>query len=327
MGFAETSKTNACDKIRNMAKQQGKIINARKINKMRWITGIVVSVIVIVITAVSVSLNIANYYQEAAIYPDVNFGTMRMFTTLSNILAAVAAFMCLPFQIDGLKRDKYKLPAWIVVLLYIGAVGTFLTFFIAITLLSITQGFVIIMFQNSNLFMHTINPLCITLLFVVILADARIKFKTSFLAMIPVTAYAFLYFIMVFVAKVWKDHYETNTYIPWPVSLLLVLLVAFGVAQLLRVLHNLRHDYVMKSIRKYYLESPDYECERVSDAVKKLAETESKFYHEGDDIYIPTDIIALLAERYSASIVPLDILYDIYLENYLISLKAKKQGK
>ena len=75
-----------------------------------------------------------------------------------------------------------------------GVLPPFLTFFIAITLLSITQGFVIIMFQNSNLFMHTINPLCITVLFVVILADARIKFKTSFLAMIPITAYAFLFF-------------------------------------------------------------------------------------------------------------------------------------
>ena len=37
-------------------------------------------------------------------------GTLRMFTTLSNIIAAVGASLCLPFQIDGLRRNKYKLP-------------------------------------------------------------------------------------------------------------------------------------------------------------------------------------------------------------------------
>ena len=56
----------------------------------------------------------------------------------------------------------------------------------------------------------------------------------------------------------------------------------------------------------------------------KLAEVESKFYSEGDDIYIPTDIIALLAERYNASFVPIDILYDIYLETYLKSINENK---
>lgn len=40
--------------------------------------------------------------------------------------------MCLPFQIDGLRRDRYKLPPWIV--MYVGAVGAFLTFFVAATL-------------------------------------------------------------------------------------------------------------------------------------------------------------------------------------------------
>jgi len=64
----------------------------------------------------------------------------------------------------------------------------------------------------------------------------------------------------------------------------------------------------------------------VSNAVAHLAQIESKYYHEGDDVYIPADIIQLLSTRYSASIVPVDILYDIYLENYLISI-GKNSGK
>ena len=301
---------------------QKEIVNVRKINKMRWITGLVMSSVVIVLTIVSVTLNISDFYNDKT--PEAGIGTLRMFTTISNIIAAVAAFMCLPFQIDGLRRDRYKLPPWIVVILYVGAVGTFLTFFIAITLLSIVQGFVHTMFVQSNLFMHTINPIFITLLFTLFLPDAKIRFRTSFLTIIPISIYALLYYIMVFVIGAWRDVYQTNDYIPWPVTLIIIISVAFSLSLLLRFLHNLSNKRVTTNIRKYYLESSDYDCPRVSDAVIKLAEVESKFYYEGDDIYIPTDIIALLSERYKASIVPLDMLYDIYLESYLKNIKKDK---
>ena len=302
--------------------KKDKIVNIRKINKMRWLAGIIMSIVAIVVTLVSVTLNILDFYNEGT--KEAGLNTLKMFTTLSNIMAAIAAFMCLPFQINGLKKDKYKLPNWIIILLYVGAVGTFVTFIFAITLISATKGFVYTMFGRSNIFMHTINPIIITLLFVLILSDSHIKFRTSFISLIPIVSYALLYFIMVFVTKVWKDHYNTNTFIPWPVSLLLVLCVAFGASQLLRILHNITNKYVTTNINRYYLESSDYDFENVSKAVMKLAEVESKFYYEGDDIYIPCDIIALLQTRYSASIVPLDILYDIYLESYLRNIKKEQ---
>ena len=308
-----------------MSDSQKKIVNARRINKMRWVAGLAMSLVVVAITVVSLSMNIADVYNEGG--PEAGLGTLRMFTTISNVIAAVAAFMCLPFQIDGLRKDKYRLPSWIVLLLYIGAVGTFLTFFIAITLLSITQGFVIIMFRNSNLFMHTINPIFITILFVLVISDHRIKFLPSLFGLIPITVYAFIYFIMVFVAGVWRDHYQANSIIPWPLTLLIILALSFGISQLLRFLHNLTHKYIEGNLTRYYLESEDFACPRVSDAVAKLAEIESKFYHEGDDIYIPVDIIALLGERYGASSLPVDILYDIYLESFLIHIGKGPKAK
>ncbi len=309
----------------NVNKKKKKISNARRINKMRWIAGLAMSVFVIAFTAVTLILNITNFYQDLPEGKGID--TLRMFTTISNIIAAVAAFMCLPFQIDGLKRDRYKLPPWIVILLYVGAVGTFLTFFIAITLLSIANGFVLMMLSKSNLFMHTLNPIFITLLFVLIISDVHIKFRTAFIALIPVLLYCVLYFVMVFATGLWDDHYQANAFIPWPVTFVIVVAIAFGISQLLRVLHNLTNKYVTSSIERYYLESKDYACPRVSDAVAKLAKANSVFYQEGDAIDIPTDIIALLSKRYEASIVPLDVLYDIYLENYLQSIKKASPTK
>ena len=297
------------------------IVNARRINKMRFISGIVICSLVIVLTFVAVALSLTDFFKTGS--SEAGIGTLKMFTTLSNIAAAFSAAMCLPFQIDGLRRDRYRLPSWIVVVMYVGTVGVFLTFFSAITIVSMYQGFVKTMFTKSSLFLHTINPILITILFVFIISDTHIKFSHSFISMIPIVIYMIVYFIMVFVAKVWKDHYHTNSFMPWPLSLLLMMSISFGVTQLIRVLHNLTNKHVTKSIEKYYMESPDFEFNRVSDAIAHLAEIESKFYHEGDDIYIPADIIQLLSERYKAKKVPVDILYDVYLEKYLIDIGKK----
>ena len=294
------------------------IANARKINKTRFISGIVVSVLVIAMTFVALSLSLSDYFHSES--SEAGIGTFKMFTTISNIIAAFSAAMCLPFQIDGLRRDRYKLPSWIVIVMYAGAVGVFLTFFVAITIISAYQGFVKAMFTNAKLFTHTINPLLITLLFVLVISDTHIKFSFSFISIIPVFVYMIIYLIMVIILKEWNDHYYTDKYIPWPVSLILIIAISFGICQLLRFLHNLTNKHVNKTIEKYYKESPDFEFPKIKDAIALLAKIESKFYYKGDDIYIPVDIIKMLSDRYGAERVPLDILYDIYLENYLISI-------
>lgn len=294
------------------------IVNARKINKMRFIFGIVICSIVMMMTFAVLALNLSDYYSYDT--PESGLGNLRMFTTISNIIAAVAAALCLPFQIDGLRRNRYNLPSWIVILMFVGAVSAFLTFFVAITLISSFQGFSKTMFEKSNLFLHTLNPLLITILFTVAISDTRIKFKHSFIPLIPIAAYMFLYFLMVFVFETWRDHYYTDKFIPWPVTLIILLVVSFGICQLLRFLHNLSNKYVSKKIEIYYKESPDFAYEKVTYAISHLAKLESKFYHEGDDLYIPVDIIKLLSDRYGTNTVPLDILYDIYLEQYLICI-------
>lgn len=296
------------------------IVNARRINKMRFIVGIVLCSLVIVMTFVALTLNLVDYKKQT---PESGIGTLRMFTTVSNIIAGFAALMCLPFQIDGLRRDRYKLPSWIVIVMYVGAAGVFLTFFVAITLITAYQGFVKTMFSNSNLYMHTINPLLITFLFVLVVSDAHIKFSQSFIAAVPVIVYMVVYFIMVFIAHVWRDHYYTDKFIPWPVSMVLIIAISFGVCQLLRALHNLTNKRVHRSIERYYKESPDFEFPKVSDAIAALAKIESKFYYEGDDVYIPVDIIQMLSDRYGARSVPVDILYDIYLEQYLLNIGVR----
>ena len=299
------------------------IVNARKINKARYIYGIVICSLVVIVTFVALVLNLSGFFSNGS--SESGLDTLKMFTTISNIIAAFSAAMCLPFQIDGLRRDRYRLPSWIVIVMFAGTVGAFLTFFTAITLITAYQGFVKTMLMKSNIFMHTINPILITFLFVLVISDVRIKFSYSFITLIPIAIYMVVYFIMVFVVKEWSDHYKTNAFFPWPVTLVLMVSVSFGVSQLMRVLHNLTNKRINKLIERYYKESPDFDFPIIGNAVAHLAKLESRFYYEGDDVYIPVDIIQMLSDRYSASKIPVDILYDIYLENYLISIGKKAQ--
>ncbi len=302
-----------------------KITNARTINKMRCIFGLIICSIVIVLTVVSLTLNIINFYKDET--PEAGIGTLRMYTSLSNILATLAASICIPFQIEGLRKNRFKLPSWVVEAMYIGTCGVFLTFIIALTMISPTSGFVYAMFERSNLFMHTLNPIFITILFTVAISDTRIKFSRTFFTIIPTFIYAVLYFILVFEAKVWRDHYHIRDIVQWPVAFIVIMAVAFGLSVLLRFLHNLTNKRVMKGIERYYKESPDYEFEKITFAISKLAKEESMYYSEGDNIYIPVDIIKLLSERYNATTLPLDIQYDIYLENYLSNIHVKELGE
>ena len=302
-------------------KKERKITSARAINKMRYIVGLIICLIVIVLTVVSFILNVTNFYNEST--PESGLGTLRTYTTLSNLIAALAASICVPFQIDGLRKDRYKLPKWVVEVMYAGSVGVFLTFVMAISVISVSSGFIYAMFTNSNFFMHTLNPIFITILFTVAISDARIKFSRSFWSIVPTIAYGLLYFVFALATGIWRDNYRMQDYLPWPVTFLLILIAVFGLSQVLRLLHNSTNKYVSKHIEKYYKESPDYEFEKITFAIEKLAQEQAKYYSDGEDIYIPVDIIKMLSERYSNTTLPLDIQYDIYLENYLKSIKPE----
>ena len=74
--------------------RSGTIVNARKINKMRFISGIVICSLVIVVTFVALSLSLTDYFESGS--SEAGIGTLKMFTTISNVIAAFAAAMTSP---------------------------------------------------------------------------------------------------------------------------------------------------------------------------------------------------------------------------------------
>ena len=69
-----------------LEEKKAPITNARRINKMRCIIGLSICSIVVSLTIVALVLNIVNFFNEST--PEAGLGTLRMFTTISNIIAA-----------------------------------------------------------------------------------------------------------------------------------------------------------------------------------------------------------------------------------------------
>jgi len=279
-----------------------KIYDIRKVNKMRCIAGLVMGLVVSILTFVALILNVGNFYNENS--PEAGMGTLRMFTTLSNIIVGSGALLTIPFQIDGLRKNNYHLPNWIVDVLYVGTLGVALTFTVAITVISFSDGFVYAMFSKSNIFLHTINPICAIILFTFINSDHNIKFYKSFISLAPIVVYAIIYLILAIIvgdeSGGWRDVYKFNEYIPWPITFIIILAMAFGISNLLRYLHNLKHKHTKDAIIRYYKESTDYELSTIEEAISKLAKDNRKYYIRGD-IEVPTRIITILKERYNSN--------------------------
>lgn len=191
-----------------------------------------------------------------AIVQEVGWKSYHMFTILANMFAGIAAALCIPYAVDGLRYDNYHLPRWVVNVLYMATTGVALTFLIAVTVLSPMTSYYRMMLYSNNILFHTINPIIAILLFIFINSDHKVSFRSTFLAIAPVVLYAALYFVLVFVIGEenggWRDHYQIRDitqYVPLPLVVLGMVLIAFAVALLLRAAHNSVHKKRKKTDR------------------------------------------------------------------------------
>ena len=290
--------------------------DAKLINKKRCIIGIIMGSIMSFLAFIVLILNISNFYNQEG--PEVGRGTFRMFTTLSNVLCATASILTIPFQIEGLRKNNYHLPRWIVDLFYIGTVGVSTTFLMAITAISITYGFSYAMLLYSNLLFHTINPIIAIIIFTLINSDHNIKFYKSFITIIPIFIYGMIYLVMAILIGHdnggWRDVYRLNAVIPWPITYIIMFGICFGIANLLRFLHNKRHKFVKDEIIRYYKESDDFDKESIEEAVKTFAIMQKNDYASGN-LEVPVRILKIFKERYNSD-KSLEELSSLFVKYY-----------
>lgn len=256
-----------------------------------------------------------------AIVQEVGWKSYHMFTILANMFAGIAAALCIPYAVDGLRYDNYHLPRWVVNVLYMATTGVALTFLIAVTVLSPMTSYYRMMLYSNNILFHTINPIIAILLFIFINSDHKVSFRSTFLAIAPVVLYAALYFVLVFVIGEenggWRDHYQIRDitqYVPLPLVVLGMVLIAFAVALLLRTAHNSVHKKRKKQTVSYYQSAGEFDCPSIDSAIEALA-ARNRSRDPGGELTVPRRILGMMEEKYKSGL-PLRELCRMYIDAY-----------
>ena len=268
--------------------EKGRLDRVGRIDRDQCIISLVFASAVVICVCIGVVMNLTTLYDEN--FDHMGIRTFCMFTVNSNILTGIGMFLTRPYAIDELRRRSYTVPRWLVELNFMLVTSVAITFLVSLFILAPVKGFVLI-FTGSRFFMHAVCPILAILTFCFFIKDHYLPFRSTFLPLVPVFIYASVYFIMVRVVGEerggWNDFYGFLTRIPPWISITLFMPVTFGVATVLRLLHNKSckrfRGQVMASLRRF-CEENDLES-----AVRHLA---GRFgVNPRGDIMIPRGMI------------------------------------
>lgn len=279
------------------------------------------SIVVAVCVCVGVTMNLTTLY-------DVNFDhmglrTFCMFTVNSNIFCGIAMMLTIPYTIDGMRKKDFHLPNWMVDFLLMGVTAVGLTFLVSLCVLAPVKGFVLI-FTGSRFFLHGLCPVLAIIAFCFIITNHVISIKESLIALLPVMLYAMVYYFMVEILGPdnggWDDFYGFFTRIPSWISLLSFMPLTFGVATVIRLLHNRscrRHMQWMAA-----LINAEFSDKTIREQIVYVAEGRRSEKKTGN-IVIPVPLIAAMIKN-SGDELDLEEACDIYLRTILQTPEADK---
>ncbi len=257
----------------------------QKTNRNKCILTLAFSAAVVICVCVGVVMNLTTLEDEN--FDHMGIQTFCMFTVNSNILMGVAMFLALPYAIDGLRKQYFRLPDWIVTTLFVTTTALSLTFLVSLFVLAPVKGFVLI-FTGSRFFLHGLCPILSIVTFCFVLKDLHIPRKATFLCLIPVFLYACIYYTLVRVVGEerggWNDFYGFLTRIPPWISMVSFLPITYGIAFALRILHNASRERYRSKAGKSFLEA--YDAKDMRDVIMHMAATNSRLDRTGD-IVIP----------------------------------------
>lgn len=293
--------------------------DALRINRIRCIMALIVCIMLSFLVFLAVSDQLL--LEPDALVEEVGWKSYHMFTILANMLMGIAAAMCIPFAVEGIRYHNYHLPRWYANLMYMGTFCVALTFLIAVTVLSPAAGFYRMMIYSNNILFHTICPLLAIVLFLFINSDHRIGFRSSVMSILPVILYAAVYIVMVFVIGEenggWRDHYQVGRimeYIPLPVIVLILIAICLILSNILRVVHNLIHERRKDSIEEYYQKADAFAQPDIQSAISVLARI-GRTRDLGGELIVPRRIMSMMDKKYQSGL-SAEEMCVLYIKEY-----------
>lgn len=283
------------------------------------------AMLVVLCVCIGVTMNLTTIYDEN--FDHMGIRTFCMFTVNSNILAALTMTLVVPYAVDGLRRHDYFVPLWVSRLVLSGATCVTLTFLVSLFILAPVKGFVLI-FSGSRFFLHLVCPLLTFLVFCFCMTAHLLTARDAIFATIPVLIYAIVYFVMVVVIGEahggWNDFYGFATRIPVWIPMLLIMPLTYGIASLIRVLHNGSYRRRIKRTANYF--HRHFAGEDVRNTVEDIARLYSSRNREKDsNIVIPVRIISAMNENNEGDWT-MEELCELYLKTYMENTERVKKN-
>ncbi len=154
-------------------------------------------IFILVLIATIIMLTGFQFMGEDLVLTATKIEAFKFFTVDSNVLMGITAIIFALYEHKYIK-NKEKIPTFMYVLKLVSTTAVVLTFLTTTFYLApfVPSGF-FSMFINSNLFFHFIIPLLSLVTFMFFENTNVIKFKYTFLGIIPTFLYAIFYLINV----------------------------------------------------------------------------------------------------------------------------------
>lgn len=178
--------------------------------RLRAAADLVLNILIIVTTTWAIA---QNFRGRPDVLGSVNFQCFRYFTTDSNVIAALASLLILPWNAAQLVKPETKAPRGLMIYKFAATVSVTVTLLTVVFFLFPTSYAKIGMkalpaFFGGNLFvLHFSTPVLAAVSAVALERKPRLKFRDALWGMTPTVVYSAVYVFMVLVCRKWPDFY------------------------------------------------------------------------------------------------------------------------
>lgn len=240
---------------------------------------------------------IAGVNRMTAVFHKNGFASFTYYTMLSNVFAALSVAFVFPYAVEGIRKKRFTMPAWVAVVHYTATVTITITMVFVLGFISWSVPDEA--FGGANLVTHVLCPVLILISFFQIESGHLFTWKDRLLGIVPFCLYLTVYFVEVTVIGEsnggWEDLYQIREHLSPCLAIPLLLLLAFSTSIAVALLSN--HLTKKRNKRIYMLWREDLDPIEVRIEAYGFGRMASQ-YGEKNSIEIPFDILKDLAERY-----------------------------
>ncbi len=281
-------------------------------NRKRSIMALLAAIIGAIFYHISIYGGIIMFAEEK-----ISFKLFRYFTIVSGVYGLIVMIMLIPFAINGLINKRFTYNRWMAMLHYSTAICTSVVFVFALCFISFYDP--ILAFGGYNFNLHFICPVMILVAFLTVESATQFTIKDSLICIIPIIVYSLIYFYNVVVVHNWEDLYNFNTYLPFYISMPLIYLFVFLIADVLRRLNNIKNRYVRKSLTKSW----DNDVDAVSIKIDLYGLGRYVGLHgESNSINLNFDVLTTIADAYD---IKMEELTNAYTKGVIDGQKEKQK--